>query len=253
MQRSVNNAQKNVDKCFMDKCKHLEKHYKHMNLCNKKKFPEKCYIKRGLTNQIMDDVNLCLDKECSDKVDNLREQRSLLMYSKKPHGKEIVKNKKKINQLEEEKEKCKMQKCSYIYPIDKFKEENIECQKLLTLSIKKNNKYQKCVKKHNLEEKNAKIYKCTQKKCGHLIKYQDILMTKNSKLLNKSLLKSQIKSQKTKSKKNIKKYKLTKKNGGTRLTKLELNALMRDIQRSNMPNDNEPNNAPPTPPQAQKK
>jgi hypothetical protein len=38
MQRSVNNTQKNVDKCFMDKCKHLEKHYKHMNLCNKKKY-----------------------------------------------------------------------------------------------------------------------------------------------------------------------------------------------------------------------
>jgi hypothetical protein len=182
LKKEFKKANQEADACMLKKCKHI-KNLKNISVkikkCNKevKDYPpnkildkmktlNKCYAKNKITNDTMFKIGECVANKCKDNVAKIQSITSDLVYVTHPNGKELKELKTKFNELLEQEKLCKEQKCGHIYPFDKLKAENAECDKFL---FEKNDKYSKCVEKYKIYEHNSAISKCKKSKCKKIV------------------------------------------------------------------------------------
>ena len=187
LKKKLSLVKKNVDECVIDECKNdkdFKKYMKPLNDCNQKfkgnqEELNKCYGKYLMNQENDYTFNSCRHSKCKDKRQQQYNIESQLRNIDIPYGKKITEIEDMYSAVENELEKCKVDKCGDIYPLKKLKKEQQNCNKYLRSKkikiddgIKKENR---CRKKYNIDENEAKIFECSEKKCNNLIEKINII------------------------------------------------------------------------------
>ena len=216
--KNFSRANKKFYECFVDKCNgEFKTSVKGLNNCTQK-FKgnqvemDKCYAtnllhftkKKG--KEINRLFNKCSYNKCRDAYNKKTKLDSRIHFISKPYGKQIVKLQSTQEDLFDEYEKCKKDNCDHIYPLDKLKKEKEICN-VPTFGISiVSEKVERCKKKYNIDENEAKINNCgIQNNCNKI--YEKAIVAKDmwyryydisEKDINKNKIRKQIKKLKSK-------------------------------------------------------
>jgi hypothetical protein len=189
-QKEIELANKDIDNCTINKCKKSVNNIEHAlttnqscqkkfakisldNFLEKIKKTNKCLKNKKVNPEDITKIVECGMENCKSEIKKIEDLNLELLYLTHPQGKKLKKLQTESKKLIEKENQCRIKKCGNIYPLDKLKLENEKCNSLFSLTNKKQTKYDECVKKYNIYEKNIKIANCKKEKCSKIVKKLD--------------------------------------------------------------------------------
>jgi hypothetical protein len=142
---------------------------------------DKCLEEKNIQRSDIIQISKCMYNKCNEKVNNVFDAESQLLYATHPKGKELKKLEETNKQLGKDIQLCEKTHCGHIYPLDKLEKEKKKCRNSDYV------KQLKCMEKKKLPEIQREIRECVDKNCEKLFKESDKNFDKIFKLRNPKL------------------------------------------------------------------